>query len=212
MASRKGCVGGSDISHVVGEGDYACSRKLYFDKIGQTPDFDDSNKPAFRRGRRLEPVAADYYAEATGRTLSPIGRIVSKTHPNCAVSADRMVYKEGDTSPGYLEIKTVKSTFPIRKKGLYKSYVLQVQFGMAVMGWSWGAFAVYQPLDDELLKWDFEADKELGSALLDAAQKWWADHVLARNPPAPLPLESKPCEDCPFRLTCRQIDSDEIIF
>ncbi len=212
LKARASAVGGSDIAHVVMEGDYACSRKLYFDKTGLTPDFDDSNKAAFRRGRRLEPVAADYYAETTGRKLSPIGRIVSKTHPNCAVNADRMVYKEGDTSPGYLEIKTVKSTFPIRKKGLYKSYILQVQFGMAVMGWNWGAFAVYQPLDDELLKWDFEADKELGQALLDAGQKWWQDHVVAGIAPAALPLESKPCAECVYRISCRQIDSDEIIF
>lgn len=212
MKARASAIGGSDIASVVMEGEYACSRKLAFDKNGFTPDFDDSNKAAFRRGRRLEPVAAQYYSEQTGRILSPIGRIVSKTHPNCAVNADRLFYREGADAPGYLEIKTVKSTFPIRKKGLYKAYILQVQFGMAVAGWDYGAFAVYQPLEDELLKWDFEADKELGRALLEAGQAWWEKHVVQKILPPTLPEGSKPCEECIYRLTCKSIESDEIIF
>jgi predicted phage-related endonuclease len=212
LKERLGAVGGSEIAHVVMEGDYACSRKLFFDKTQVKPDFDDSNKPAFRRGRRLEPVAAQYYADETGRILSPVNRIVSKTHPHCAINADRMLYKPGETEPGYLEIKTVKSTFPIRKKGLYKSYILQVQFGLAVTGWNWGAFAVYQPLDDELLKWDFEADKELGTALLDAGEKWWNDHIVKNvAPPILDAARNKPCEDCKYRVTCPAFDSDEII-
>lgn len=211
LNQRRGTIGGSEIADVMGIGDYACRRKLYFVKTDTTPDFDDTNKAAFRRGRRLEPVAASYYQEVTGRHIANVNHKISSTHPRCSVSADRVVFKsDQDRNPGYLEIKTVKSTFPIRKKGLYPAYLLQVQYGMAVLGWDWGAFAVYQPLEDELLHWDFEADTELGKKLLDSAQKWWETHIDQKLAPSPLPPESKPCEECPFRITCRKTDTDFI--
>jgi len=43
--------------------------KLYYKKIGQEPDYPETYNPHFRRGKILEPLAVQLYAEETGRTI-----------------------------------------------------------------------------------------------------------------------------------------------
>lgn len=207
LAARKKFIGGSDIASVVGAGDFACARRLGYEKTGVEPDFDSSDKPEFRRGNRLEPVAAAYYVEKTGRRVREAKTVTVQGKPFLGVNMDRLVWRENDDNPGYLEIKTVGkfSMMLIKKEGLYQGYISQVQFGMAVAGLSWGSFAVYSPDDDELLYWDFEADKEIGEMLMERAEEYWQCHVQTKILPAPLPEIKNVCIGCDFRVKCRGV-------
>lgn len=208
LEARKSFVGGSDIPSVKNIGRYACSRKLGYDKLGHHKDFDDSGRMEFRRGRRLEGIAANYYAEVTGREtwVTDTFRVPGK--PHLAANLDRLIAKQG-TKPGendgYLEIKVMGrfAFIKAKKEGLIDDYILQIQYGMAVADCSWGAFAIYCPDTDELLHWDVEADRALGEHLLEAADDWWQFHKECNVLPEPLPEGSAPCDGCPWALTCR---------
>lgn len=206
VASRKKQIGGSDIASVVGAGRYGCPRKPFYDKTGVPKDFDDSDRMEFTRGRRLEGIAAEYYEQVTGREVrvTTTARVPGK--PHLAVNIDRLVKAEGKDGWGALEIKVVGrfSWLHIKKEGLIEDYILQLQYNMDVKKCSWGAFAIYCPDLDELMHWDVEADKDLGSALTEKADDYYCFHIECGVIPDPLPLDSPPCTGCPWFGTCRE--------
>lgn len=206
VASRKNQIGGSDIPSVVGVGRYACPRKPFYDKTGVPKDVDDSGKMEFRRGRRLEGIAAEYYEQATGREIrvTTTARIPGK--PHLAVNIDRLVKAEGKKGWGAAEIKVVGrfSWLHIKKEGLIDDYVLQLQYNMGVKGVDWGCFIIYCPDLDELMYWDVEADKALGETLLEKADDYYVFHIECGVIPDALPLGSPPCDGCAWFDTCRE--------
>lgn len=209
VAARKNGLGGSDAASVVSKGTYGCARKLFYDKTDEPKNVDDSENKYFRRGRRLEGIAASYYEEKTGRETWTTTTFKVPGRPHLTVNVDRLVSRKADEAgskePGYLELKTVGlfSFKKIQKEGLPLDYVIQVQWGMAVAGVSWGSFGIYCPDEDELLHWDFEADKALGEALLEAGDDFWNINVQCRVMPDPLPEIRAACIYCPWNVTCR---------
>lgn len=205
VAARKKFVGGSDIASVKNVGRYACSRRLGYDKLGYPKDVDDSDRMEFRRGHRLEGIAADYYTEKTGRETWFMPTVSVPGRPHLSVNIDRLVKAEGKKGNGYLEIKVLSrhSWFKVKKEGLIEDYILQMQYGCAVAALEWGSYAIYSPDLDELMYFDVDADRELGEHLLEAADDWWNFHVGCRVLPDPLPEGSKQCFGCPWEITCR---------
>ena len=207
LLERREYIGASEAASVINAGKYGCALKLFNTKTGVIPDFDDSDKAEFRRGRRLENVAAAYYAEVTGRNVLMAVQQFVPGKKHLRVSMDRVVYKKEDlnkTNPGYLEIKCVGrfSMNAIKKHGLPEDYLIQTQFGLAITGYSWGAFAVYSPETDELLHFDFQADKHLGNLLLEKADDFWFLNIALGIPPERLPEGSKQCGGCPYEYSC----------
>lgn len=213
LEERQNVIGGSDISGVLNTAPWGCARKVFFDKIAFPKDIDDENRIEFRRGRRQEPVAVAYYEELTGRFTAPVKQRRHGFKARCAVNADRLVWKafktlesghkEGIGEAGYLEVKTTSSCYPTKRSGVWEGYIQQVQYGMAVLGVSWGVFVIFDPSKDELLHFDYEADKGLGEILLKAAEEFWEAYVTPRIAPPILPEgANKPCEKCSYRLSC----------
>lgn len=207
-ARRKRCLGGSDIASVMGVGRYGCAKKLFLDKTGVQKDEDDSDRMELRRGHRLEHIAASLYEEKTGRSVYYTSPMTVLGKPHLSVTMDRLTYKKDDEkkeNPGYLELKVVGrgSWYKIKKEGLIDDYILQVQYGCAVGGLSWGAYGIYCPDLDDFMEWDVEADKELGAILLDKADDFWNFNVECGVEPDALPEDSPPCGVCPWSLTCR---------
>lgn len=208
LQERREYIGASDAASVVNGGRYGCALKLFNVKTGVKPDFDESEKAEFRRGRRLEGIAASYYEEVTGRKVffSEQSFVPGKKH--LRVSMDRIVYKTEDAetkkNPGYLEIKTVGrfSINSIKKNGLPEDYIIQLQFGLAVTKYKWGSYAIYCPETDELLHWDVDADKVLGEILLEKADDFYTLNVSCGIAPDRLPEGSRQCSGCPFEYSC----------
>lgn len=207
--SRKKQIGGSDIGKIAGVSRWGCPRSVAYDKLDHPKDFEDDDKPEFRRGRRLEGIAANYYEEITGREVrfTTTARVTGK--PHLAINIDRLVYKKDDKerkNPGYLELKTVGrfSFMKVKKEGIPDDWILQVQYGCAVKKLSWGAYGIYCPETDDLLHWDVEADASLGEALLEKADDFYCFHIECRVLPDPLPETSVQCEGCAWSLSCHQ--------
>lgn len=207
LKERKTYIGASDAASVINAGKWGCALKLYRDKTGSEKDFSDDDKQEFRRGKRLEGIAASYYEELTGRSVFFTARQHMPGKPHLAVSMDRQVFKKEDKdkkNPGYLEIKTLGrwSFSSVKKNGLPEDYVVQLQYGMGIAGVTWGAYAIYCPETDELLHWDVSADKHLGNALLEKADDFWALNIGCEIEPDRLPEGSKACETCVYKFSC----------
>jgi putative phage-type endonuclease len=204
LMERKKFLGASEIGAIVTDTKYGCPLKVYFSKKDVEPDFDDSNKDVFRRGRRLESVASCYYLEKTQRNLKATAPITHKEYPFLRVSPDRLVQKESGGTWAYLEIKVVGrgSLYNIKKNGLPPEYIIQMQAGLAFANLDWGSYCVYCPETDDLLYWDLEADKELGAHIIEKGVDFWNFHIEADCPPDPLPVGSKQCKECPYFKSC----------
>lgn len=206
LADRLTFIGGSEIASVMGVG-FGCPRRLVYNKLG-TPSERNDDRMEFRRGRRLEGIAANYYAEETGREVYTTTKMSFPGRPHLSVNMDRIIFRKEDEAqadPGYLELKVVGrfSWFKILKEGLIEDYILQVQYGCAVTGFSWGAYGIYCPDMDGLLHWDIKADKELGAHLIEAADDLWNLNVQLKILPEPLPEFGKVCANCEYLARCR---------
>lgn len=212
-ARRSAGIGGSEIAAVVGD-DGTCARKLAYEKLGATPDYDD--EPAlFRLGRFLEPFAADEYAAQTGRTLAvpPVNQFFH--HPDVPIafaSPDRFITAEANGATyAPRPVLEIKSHNPelfrlVQLTGATDQNTRQLHWTMACTGAPFGAFAHLNRESGELLAYDVTRHDGLVSDMLEAAQRWWRDHVEAEQLPEALPTLEY-CGDCRFRRTCKGVTS-----
>jgi predicted phage-related endonuclease len=210
---RKG-IGGSDLRHLfareleeLNEADAGCELRLWFEKIGQQPDYPEIPNDLFERGTELEPLVAGKYERETGRKLRRQPARVNKDYPWARVNMDRQVLAgHGDvTDTGVLEIKTHNYWVfkMVRENGLKLSHMLQLQHGMFVPGYRWGSFGVFHPDSWTLWPSDRLRHEPTIDKIKERGDAFWKLVVLGKAPD-PLPrLTDDRCKECPFRKTCR---------
>lgn len=200
---REGVIGGSDTGALY-DLDWGCKRRLWYEKSGIKPDFEETFNPNFERGKYMERVVAELYADKTQRkvTLSP--RREHPIHKFMVVHMDREIESADKIGPGYLEIKVVNfRTFSkFKKEGIHHSYILQVQHGLAVTGYRWGSYGILclEPWD---FKWfDVERDEELIQSLTEREIQFMSD-VERKVEYVRLDPKDKRCHVCPYRASCQ---------
>lgn len=219
---RRTGIGGSDCASLFSIG-YGCRKRLWLDKRGVTPDFPREESTLMRLGVALEPLFADIYSEQTGRTACVQEQpFVSRDIPELRVNVDRVVYRvttdETGTInyPGVLEIKSVGRAvfYKNRREGIPEDYILQVQHGLLVTGFSFGAFAIGNRDNGDLVHWDVERDESICKEIATAAPIFWAQ---VQNGPIPDALEPDDprCGKCEYRVQCQgnaliQIETGEM--
>lgn len=218
-------IGGSDIGDVLNLEPWGCRRRLYYEKTGFTPDYQEADNPLLERGIALESVALDMYERRTGRpigltvpgltVLSPTRLYRHKEDERLLVHLDAVVYREPrkkgrpkknvkETPAGVLELKTVGAPmfFKIKRDGMPDSYIMQIQHAMAVTGLSWGSFGVLWPDGWRMITFDVEAKKDLQEAAKSEALKF-LEEVRTGRIPERLPASDNRCQRCPFRASCQ---------
>jgi len=204
LSERASGIGGSDIHHVFSLEPYGCSRRLWYEKRGAQADNPSEDTGAMRRGRKLESLIAEEYAEKSGREVAEVGIRRHRDHPQLMVHVDRLVRDGGRTDGGVLECKTANRQvfWRMKREGLLVAYILQVQHAMLVTETLWGSFALLWPDGWQLLWWDENRDEELCTKIRDEALKFWA---LVENGPAPeaFPPEDERCHHCPYSYGCQ---------
>jgi predicted phage-related endonuclease len=205
---RKG-IGGSDVHNLFPDvSKYGCPAALFDDKTGKAHDFGrtQDEMDILRRGNLLENVVAGLYAEYTGRQIFRATKpYVSKEYPFMRVNIDRRIKSEPNKGPGVLECKTANAWVmrEILEQGLPPAYIMQLQHALAVTGYQWGSFAVYEAGQGKFIHFDIERDEQMIAILLDREMKFWAD-VETNRRPDPLPdLKDARCKKCQFRKSCR---------
>lgn len=205
LAERKKGIGGSDAAAVLNEG-YGCARALYYDKTGVPIDFihSEATERNFERGNVLEDLVADLYTKKTGRKIRRQSARISKTHPWMRVNMDRQILND-ERGPGYLECKTAnKFVFAnMKAEGMPPHYVIQLQHGLAVTGYEWGAFAALHPDTFEFLTFEMRRDEDLIAVLIAWEEEFWNMRVGTKTVPDALEFGDKRCRSCQWRRTCR---------
>ena len=211
LAERKTGFGGSDASGLLNEG-YGCARRLVYDKAFVPEDYPKDENLAMALGKILEPFFRDQYAAKTGRAVLEItGALRHQQYPFFLVHLDGAIHAEAWRPPGALELKAFGDPMfrQMRREGLPIDYVLQLQWGMMVAGYTWGSFGIGSRSSGETKFWDAEQDHEIKYALEAKGLELWAKVLDARagsnmvNAPAPLPPDDKRCVSCQWRIKCQ---------
>lgn len=219
LEQRRLGIGGSDCASLFNIG-YGCQRRLWYSKRNITPDFPRQETKLMRLGNTLEPLFSDIYAEETGRSVRVEKEpFVSAEIPELRVNVDRTVVREKDsvsTDLGVLEIKSVGRAvfYKYKREGLPEDYILQVQHGLTVTGFAFGAFAIGNRDNGDLVHWDVERNNEICKEIALAAPIFWSQ---VQNGPMPDALEPDDprCGKCEYRVQCQgnaliQIETGEM--
>lgn len=181
---RQTGLGGSDAAAVLGLSQYKSPIEVWQDKVGPIVELKDT--PAMKRGRVLEPVAADAYVEETGRKIrrQPLRR--HHEFEYMLGNVDRQVLAVGDVqSTGVLEIKCpgLRVLADVKAHGLSDYMTVQLMHYLAVTGYEWGSFALFNAENWELINFDLEADQEFIGMMMEKEADFWNSYVVPRVAP-----------------------------
>lgn len=157
--------------------------KVYAAKLGH--EIEDSY--LLRRGRRMEGVIAEEYAEQTGRPIFDPGPFTVQQHagvPWLRATLDRVAYADGrPDNPGPLQIKLALGSAHEWRDGPPLRYEVQVQFEIACYGSAWGSLCgMIGP--GPLAVHDLERDDELVALAIPKLQEF-RERVRDGIPPEP---------------------------
>jgi putative phage-type endonuclease len=204
---RKTGIGGSEIAAVLGLDPYKTALDVWCSKKGIS-SFDDTS--ALRRGRLLEPVVAEIYAERTGiphepdlwRQMERVRRpalVEPRTtfrHPSCPLALatpDRVVVADGRMQR-LVQIKTAGPRQAHRwgpdGSGVFpEAYYCQVVWELFVCPVEERrndlvALVIGRDADlDDVRCYPVAYDERLAQEMYETAARFWRDHVVADRPP-----------------------------
>ena len=211
-AARMKGIGGSELAtilhkEVAASGDtvYGCPLALYFEKTGVEADYPFPETGPIQRGVALEGKVAGLYYKDTGHKIRKLAHKTSKERPWEMVSIDRQIIGEPEGT-GVLECKTVgrERWFQIKGKGLPLGFVLQVQWGLYVLGpqYNWGAVALLWADGWEHPHFRVERDQALIDMMAKKVAAFWR-LVEAKTPPKKLKYKDPRCQECLYGPTCQ---------
>lgn len=211
VIDRRSGIGGSDVSNVLSLKPYGCARRLFYEKIGQQSDFPlPAENPNMRRGKLLEHVAADLYAEETGRRVWRPGRSFrSNQHPFMIANIDRFFSiaggkkKVGGKTGLPLEIKCPSKAmfYKIKSEGMPDEYLLQHQHYLTVLQREWGSLSFFCAETTDTYNTDIAFDEPNSFELIRAEAAFWK-MITEKKPPATLSPDDERCPRCSWRVTC----------
>ncbi len=182
LAARRTGIGGTDIAAILGLHPYKTPLQVYHEKLGLVEK--EITWP-MRIGLKMEPILAEFFIEQTGLAISDCGfRRSSKQHWQVG-TPDRLTVED---TPRVVELKTVghRSAHRWDKANgeIPHEYFLQVQWYLSLLGLDEAVIAaLIGNTDFEIFQ--VKADAELHGLMLDAAAKFWRDHIEAQTPPLP---------------------------
>lgn len=205
LADRATGIGGSDVASVLNCG-YGCALRLYRSKRAEVPDYPREETAAMELGKLLEPWVAKKFAEKNGTSVWEVEVRRSRIYPFLIVHADRHYHRLATNAAnvGVLEIKCVGSRvfYQAKREGLPVDYYLQLMWGCGLWNTEFGAFALCNRDNGEILDWEHKLDRGLVASARDKAIALWED-IQAGRPPARLEPEDPRCQRCGYRRTCQ---------
>ena len=181
LAWRRTGIGGSDAAAVIGLNPFRSRIEVYADKMGMTPEKEDTE--SMRLGRDLEDYVAQRFCEATGKKVRRNNFMWCRDEYRCMIAdVDREIIGEN----AGLECKTTQawSGKVIMKGEIPLTYYVQCMHYMAVMGYDRVYLAVLI-FGKGFFHFTIERDEDEIAALVAAEASFWRDHVEAGISPDP---------------------------
>jgi putative phage-type endonuclease len=172
---------------VLGVSPFKTRRELWQEKLGLIEPV-DKESPAIKRGKTMERIVADLYAQVKGRKVEIVKqKLIHPNHPFIYAHIDRRIIDGGKRGPGVLEIKCpgIAVFNKCKREGIQEYYIVQLQHYLGVTGLSWGAFAIFSAEQWELLEFDIHPDKEFIKMIFSEDQKFWQYVESGEEPPEP---------------------------
>lgn len=178
LAWRKNGIGASEIAGILGLSPWQTPMSIYLNKLDLVADTPENE--AMFWGNVLEPIIADIYQGNTGHHITARGlRCWDATNPHRRCTLDGILMVE-DELVASVQIKTTRHD-PWDE--LPDNYALQVQYELAITGFSWAIVPTLHH-GNQLVTYRVEADPEVQRMILEASDRFWADHIAPRRPPA----------------------------
>lgn len=181
---RKG-LGGSDTPVILlGERHpFTTPRELWEEKLGLRAPKEET--PAMRRGKKMEDLIAQEYAEITGRKVRRVNRTIrNNLHPWMLGNVDREIIGMKGRGVGILEIKCLglRSFSMVKREGIPSYTQIQLQHYLEADKKKWGSFAIFNAELWELIWLDVDRDEGIISDIISKGSAFW-ELVQKRIPP-----------------------------
>jgi len=188
LQRRKAGIGGSDVGALLGVSPWRTALDVYYDKVGASREEPENEN--MRIGTALEQFVADRFEQETGRKTSRFNGLLQVGHS--IGNVDRLVVPEGARLGSYQnEIRTNElvecKTSSNEWEEVPVHYLAQVQHYMGLDP----AFEVasvaclFLGFQKHFQTYRVERDNALIKTMQEAVEKFWAEHVEKRIPPAP---------------------------
>lgn len=170
-------VGGSDVAAIFGVSPWTTPLELWMIKKGRAKPVVKSNAKQLEMGHLLEPIAAYWYQEKTGDTVTDDTYMYQHAdHPYALADFDRRFTRKADGEPGILECKSCS----YHKAGDWADgayplyYELQLRFYLAVADVNHGAFSAIwgNNPDNDLATPTLERDKAKEDMIFERLDQW----------------------------------------
>jgi putative phage-type endonuclease len=208
LQERRTGIGGSDIGAIIGVSKWSTPLDIYLSKVENVAS--EETAP-MRWGNLLESVVANEFANKTGLRIQRVNKMIHKPGAEWMIAnVDRAVVPEGArtvvfsksksrlNTPTIVEIKTARDAEDwgdapsiydfddwkdaIGGDEIPLSYAAQIQWYLGITG----AGECFVPVlfgGSNFRVYRVAFDKEIFDFLVEAARKFWFDHVIERNPP-----------------------------
>lgn len=170
-------VGGSDVAAIFGVSPWTTPLELWMVKKGKIKPPAKLNAGQLQMGHLLEPIAAHFYAQKTGNTVTEDTHMYQHAdHPYALANFDRRFVRKEDGEPGILECKSCTYhkayTWADGQFPLY--YELQLRFYLAIADVNIGAFAAIwgNNPDTDLATPDIVRDKAKEDMIFERLDEW----------------------------------------
>lgn len=183
-AERRRGIGGSDAAAALGESRFKTALQLYLEKRGETEPEDETWD--MQRGKAMEPLLRQHFADKTRLEVRlPTAAIV---HPKY----EWMRYNPDGLCDGKIlaEFKTAiyaKGWGEQETDEIPKEYILQVQHGLACLGYEVAKCSVSIAYGKPKY-YEVPANKELQQMIIDQEADFW-QRVIQGNAPEPVTNE-----------------------
>lgn len=191
LAARRGGVGGSDLSVILGTSPFRTAWALWAERAGLI-DADPGDAERRDWGSALEAAVAARWAQIEGAQVRRVGMVADPGRPWRRASIDRVVVAPGTRrAVALLECKTTseRSGWDEDDDAIRSRYEAQAQWYLGITGLDSAHLAVLVG-GQELRRWTVVADPDRYTTLTGAADAFWHDHLLAGSPPPLVPADA----------------------
>ncbi len=179
LAARRDGIGSSDAPVVLGESPYRSALELWAIKTGMVPEPDPDADTArlFRIGHLMEPVLRQLYADATGRRVTRVNRMLR--HPSLPWMLASL---DGRSGRRLVECKWTNSRrWSATTDPVPGDVMAQVQHALAVSGLDVADVAVLRGSDFRVV--EIPRDDEVIAAIIDEERRFWECVERRERPP-----------------------------
>lgn len=181
LANRRGGIGGSDVSAILGINKYRTPFEVWLDKTGQIPIDTTETSEAIHFGNVFEEVVAQEFSRRAGKKVFRQNKTyIHPEYPMLRANIDRDIAHE----PGFLECKTANAYLASEWKDdeVPAPYLLQVQHYMNVLNRPYCYIAVL--IGGQQFKYKrIERDQDLIDIVQDKLVNWWNKYIINGEQP-----------------------------